>query len=66
VLFTVLENVSKKGEAIPVIGYGGLYGCEMSMIPHFLDSCVTDGGGDVSLTHQLDSMPQKIAGTHLC
>jgi hypothetical protein len=27
----------KKGKAIPVIGCGGLYGCEKSRLPHFLD-----------------------------
>jgi hypothetical protein len=29
---------SKKGKAIPVTGRGGPKGCEMSRLPHFLDS----------------------------
>jgi hypothetical protein len=30
-----------KGEAIPVTGRGGLYGCEMLRIPHCLDNGLT-------------------------
>jgi hypothetical protein len=30
--------------AIPVTGRGGPLGCEVSRLPHFLDSCLTDGG----------------------
>jgi hypothetical protein len=38
------------GEGVPVVGRGGLFGCEMSRLPHFLDSQLTDGGEVVSLT----------------
>jgi hypothetical protein len=31
-------------------GRGGLYVCEMSRLPHFLDNRLTDGGEVVSLT----------------
>jgi hypothetical protein len=37
-----LKNL--KCKAIPVRGRGSLQGCEMSMIPHFLDNLLTDGG----------------------
>jgi hypothetical protein len=39
-----------EGKAIPVTGLGGPEGCEMSMLPHFLDNRLTDGGEVVSLT----------------
>jgi hypothetical protein len=42
----------KKDIAIPVTGRGSPYGCERSMLPHFLDNRLTDGGVVVSLTHQ--------------
>jgi hypothetical protein len=43
---------------MPVIGSGGLYGCEMLGIPHCLDNRLTDGG-DFSLKHRLRSTLQK-------
>jgi hypothetical protein len=43
----------KKGNGIPVTGHGGPYGCEMSRLPHFLDSRLTDGGEIVSAGHPL-------------
>jgi hypothetical protein len=39
-------------KAIPVTGREGLYGCETSRLPHFLDSPLTDGGEVVSLTRR--------------
>jgi hypothetical protein len=40
----------KKVKAIPVTGRGDALGCETSMLPHFLDSRLTDGGAVVSHT----------------
>jgi hypothetical protein len=51
---------------IPVTGHGGPWGCEMSRLPHFLDTWLTDGGEVVSLMRQLPFTPRKILGTHLC
>jgi hypothetical protein len=56
----------KKSKAIPVTGRGGPYGCEMSRLPHFLDSRLTDGGEVVTLTHWLPFTCRKIPGTHFC
>jgi hypothetical protein len=39
------------GKTIPVTGRGGLYVCETSRLPHFLDNRLTDGGEVVSRTH---------------
>jgi hypothetical protein len=41
-----------EGKPIPVTGRGGPYDCVTSMVPHFLDNRVTDGGEFDSLTHQ--------------
>jgi hypothetical protein len=40
-----------KGKAISVTDRGGIYGFEMSRIPHFIDNWFTDGGKVVGLTH---------------
>jgi hypothetical protein len=40
-----------KCKASHATGSGGLYGCEMSRIPHCLDSRLKDGGKVVSPTH---------------
>jgi hypothetical protein len=53
-----------KSKAIPVTGHGGPYGCETSMLPHFLDSRFTDGGEVVSLTHRSPFTPRNISATH--
>jgi hypothetical protein len=37
----------------------GLYGCMTSMIPHFLDTCLIDGGEDVNLIHRPPFTPQE-------
>jgi hypothetical protein len=36
--------LKKKNNAIPAIGLGGVYGCELLRIPHSLDTLLTDGG----------------------
>jgi hypothetical protein len=36
--------VKSKHKRIPVTGHGGLQGCEMLRIPHFLDNWLIDGG----------------------
>jgi hypothetical protein len=33
----IFQYAKSKSKAIPVTGLGGLYGCEMLRIPHFLD-----------------------------
>jgi hypothetical protein len=35
-------KLKKKSKAIPVLSHGGLQGCELSWIPHFLDKWLTD------------------------
>jgi hypothetical protein len=44
------NNYVQQRKVIPVTGRGGLWGCETSRLPHFLDNRLTDGG-EVSLTH---------------
>jgi hypothetical protein len=72
-LVSTTEELSKekKNKAIPVIGRGGLQGCEMLKIPHCLDNRLTYGGKAVSPTHWPHFTPQKhyyfsISGTHFC
>jgi hypothetical protein len=56
-----------EGNAIPVTGREGPYGCETSRFPHFLlDSRLTDGGEVVSLTRRPPFTPRTIPGTHFC
>jgi hypothetical protein len=59
-----------KSKAIPIIGRGGLWGCEVLRISHCLGNRLTDGGKVVSPTYQLRSTPQKhyfsASGTHFC
>jgi hypothetical protein len=61
---------AKNSEAIPITGRGGLWGCEMLRIPHFLANRLTDGSKVVSLNHRPRSTPQKhyfsTSGTHFC
>jgi hypothetical protein len=40
---------ASKSKAIPVTGRGGLHGCGMLRIPHFLDNRFTDGGEVVNI-----------------
>jgi hypothetical protein len=60
------SNLKKEGEVIPVTGRGGLYGCETSRLPHFLNNWLTVGGEIISLTRQTNFTPGKILGTHFC
>jgi hypothetical protein len=46
------------GKAVPVTGREGPDGCEMSRIPHFVDSRLTHGGEFVSLTQRPPFTPQ--------
>jgi hypothetical protein len=55
-----------KGKSIPVAGSGGQYGCEMSRLPHFRDSQLTDGSEVVSLTRLPSFTTRKIPVTHFC
>jgi hypothetical protein len=57
-------NFLPEVKAIPVTGHGGPYGCETSMLPHFLDNRITDGGEVVSLTLRPPFTPRKIPGSH--
>jgi hypothetical protein len=58
----------KKGKPIPVTGRSGLYGCETSRIPHFLDIRLTDGDKIAILKRlpRFTTNPRKIPGTHFC
>jgi hypothetical protein len=47
-----------KNQVIPIIGHGGLYGCEMLRIPYCLDNRQTFGSEVVSLMHWPRSIPQ--------
>jgi hypothetical protein len=47
-------QIHLKEKAIPVTGRGGLLGCEMSSLPHFLDNWLTDGGVFVGLIRSID------------
>jgi hypothetical protein len=63
-------NSHKKIEPIPVTGRASLQGCEMSRIPHCLDSRLIDGGKVVSFMHRRRYIPKKryfsASGTHFC
>jgi hypothetical protein len=48
--FLYIKSKSKS-KAIALTGCGGLYGCEMLRILHYLDNRLTDGGEVVGLTH---------------
>jgi hypothetical protein len=48
-----------KGKAIPVIGREVPQGCQMSRLPHILDTWLIDGGEAVSLTRRLPFTTMK-------
>jgi hypothetical protein len=54
------EEIKLKSKAIPVIGRGGLKGCETFRITHFLDNRFPDGGEVVSLTRRSPFTPRNI------
>jgi hypothetical protein len=56
-------RIKKKDNAIPVTVCEGPQGCEMSRLPHFLDSWFTDDGEVVSLMCQSPFTPKNISGT---
>jgi hypothetical protein len=65
-LCSFLWKIRLKGEAIPVTGCGGPYGCETSKLPHFLDNRLIDGGKVVSFTRRPPFTPRNTPGTNLC
>jgi hypothetical protein len=65
-LLSLLLTTKVNGKAIPVTSRGGPQACEMSRIPHFVDSRLTDGGEVVSLTRRPPFTPRKIPRTHFC
>jgi hypothetical protein len=60
------EGWAKKNKAILVTGRGGPNSCEMSRLPHFLDSRLTDCGEVINITRLLPFTSMKIPDTHLC
>jgi hypothetical protein len=50
----------KKLKLSPGTGFGGLQGCKMLIIPHCLDSRLTDGGKFVSLTPAVLYSPETL------
>jgi hypothetical protein len=50
---------------MPVTSRGGLWGCETSRLPHFIENRLKDGGEVVSLTRWPPFTPRKIPGTYL-
>jgi hypothetical protein len=52
------HRIIKYLKAIPVTGRGGLQGCKISRISHWLDNRLTDGGKVVSPTHRQRSTPR--------
>jgi hypothetical protein len=59
VYYFLFFAVCKVKATIPVIGSGGLYGCQTFRIPHCLDNRLTDGSEVLSPTHRPRSIPQK-------
>jgi hypothetical protein len=52
----------KQGQAIPVTGHGGPFGCEMLRVSHYLESRLTDGGKVVSNMRRPPFTPQEDSG----
>jgi hypothetical protein len=65
-----MDEKSEKSKVVPVIGRGGLWGCEVLRVPHCLDNQLTDGGKVVSPTYWPQFTRQKhylsVSGTHFC
>jgi hypothetical protein len=49
----------KEGKVVSVTSHEGQWGCEMSRLPFFLDSQLTDGEEVVSLMRQPPVNPQE-------
>jgi hypothetical protein len=64
--FSADINESQESKDIPISDRRGLYGCETSMIPHFIDNRFRDGGEVVILKRRQRFLPRKIPGTHFC
>jgi hypothetical protein len=52
-------KIKKQSKAIPVLGGGSPYICEISKIPYFVDSLLRDGGVVISLTRRRRFIPQE-------
>jgi hypothetical protein len=55
-----------KVKAIPVTGLGGLWGCEILRIPHFLENWLTNAM-KLSVLHTGCALPpERSSDTHFC
>jgi hypothetical protein len=58
--------ILKVNKTIPVTGHGGLQGFETSMMQHFLDNQLTDGGEDASFMRRQRFIYRKVPGARIC
>jgi hypothetical protein len=58
-----VEIITRKAKFIHVAGRGDPYGSEKSMLSHFLDNRLTDGGEVVSLKRRAPFTTKKIPDT---
>jgi hypothetical protein len=63
---TISKEIKKQNKGILTRDLIGQYGCEMSRLPHFLDSRLADDSEVVSLTRRSFFTPKKIPGTNFC
>jgi hypothetical protein len=49
----------RQSEVIPVRGRGGLQGCDMLRVPHYVDTRLTDDGEFVCFARRPESTPHK-------
>jgi hypothetical protein len=56
---SLVLQLNKKLETVPITGRGGPLGCEILRIPHCLDNRLIDGGKFVSPMHRPNVTPQK-------
>jgi hypothetical protein len=59
----MLQGKVKTSKAIPVTGRGGLWGCEMLRVPHFLVNRLIDAGKFVSPMHRTQPQPWKVVSS---
>jgi hypothetical protein len=68
--FAALFLLVEESKAIHITGCGGLQGCDITRVPHSLDSLLTDGSEIVRLTRRLRSTLQKhhfsVSSTDFC